>query len=254
MEVHHHAHLASGETHTSRKKWTHYFWEFLMLFLAVFCGFLAEYALEHKIEKDREKQFISSLVDDIKADIIQLNSVIEKRDEKIQRLDSLILLINLPNFATYGSDIYFNAIHTARLVDIKFTANDGTLLQLKNSGGLRLIRNRTVVDSITHYDVSVRNLEELGEQETLISHEYRTFARRIFNSLIFDRMLDENNISHRPAGNPPLLAFSKQDLGDLNFTVYTIKLIVKGMRRDSKKLLQQATNLLATINEKYHLE
>jgi hypothetical protein len=30
------------EGHTSRKKWTHYFWEFLMLFLAVFCGFLAE--------------------------------------------------------------------------------------------------------------------------------------------------------------------------------------------------------------------
>jgi hypothetical protein len=27
-----------------------------MLFLAVFCGFLAEYQLEHKIEKNREKQ------------------------------------------------------------------------------------------------------------------------------------------------------------------------------------------------------
>ena len=58
MEVHHHSHLASGETHTSSppagragKKWTHYFWEFLMLFLAVFCGFLAEYQLEHTIEK-----------------------------------------------------------------------------------------------------------------------------------------------------------------------------------------------------------
>ena len=38
MEVHHHS-------HTSRKKWMHYFWEFLMLFLAVFCGFLAEYQL-----------------------------------------------------------------------------------------------------------------------------------------------------------------------------------------------------------------
>ena len=35
MEVHAH-------THTERKKWTHYLWEFLMLFLAVFCGFLAE--------------------------------------------------------------------------------------------------------------------------------------------------------------------------------------------------------------------
>ncbi len=40
MEVHAH-------THTARKKWTHYFWEFLMLFLAVFCGFLAENQREH---------------------------------------------------------------------------------------------------------------------------------------------------------------------------------------------------------------
>ena len=40
MEVHHHAH------HEGRKSWKSYFWEFLMLFLAVFCGFLAEYQLE----------------------------------------------------------------------------------------------------------------------------------------------------------------------------------------------------------------
>ena len=30
MEVHAH-------THTARKKWSHYLWEFLMLLLAVFC-------------------------------------------------------------------------------------------------------------------------------------------------------------------------------------------------------------------------
>ena len=30
MEVHAH-------THTARKKWTHYFWEFLMLFAVVIC-------------------------------------------------------------------------------------------------------------------------------------------------------------------------------------------------------------------------
>jgi len=247
MEVHHHA-------HTARKKWTHYFWEFLMLFLAVFCGFLAEYTLEHKIEKDRERQFINSFVNDLKADIAQLNSVIERRDEKVQRLDSLVILINSPNFASYGSSIYFNAIHSARLVDIMFTANDGTLLQLKNSGGLRLIRNRTVVDSIAHYDVSVRNLEKLGEQEMQVGEEYRTIAKRIFNSLVFDKMMDGNNISHRLADNPALLAFNKQDLADLNFSVYSIKVVVKGMRRDSRKLLQQATNLLATMNKEYRLE
>ena len=193
-------------------------------------------------------------MNDVKADITQLNSIIEKRDEKMQRLDSLTLLINLPNFEVYGRDIYFNAIHTGRLVDIKFTANDGTLLQLKNSGGLRLIRNRAVVDSIAHYDVSVRNLDELGEQEMQMVHEYRTIAKRVFNSLVFDKMMDGNNISHRLADNPALLAFNKQDLAELNFSVYSIKVVVKGMRRDSRKLLQQATNLLATINKEYHLK
>ena len=66
--------------------------------------------------------------------------------------------------------------------------------------------------------------------------------------------MDGNNISHRLADNPALLAFNKQDLAELNFSVYTIKVVVKGMRRDSRKLLQQATNLLATINKEYHLK
>ena len=61
MEVHAHSHLASGETHTARKKWTHYFWEFLMLFLAVFCGFLAQNQREHMIEGQREKKYAKSL-------------------------------------------------------------------------------------------------------------------------------------------------------------------------------------------------
>jgi len=51
MEVHHHAHHDHG-----KKNWKSYFWEFLMLFLAVFVGFMAEYQLEHKIEKDRKVQ------------------------------------------------------------------------------------------------------------------------------------------------------------------------------------------------------
>ena len=47
MEVHRHA-------HTDRKKWAHYLWEFLMLFLAVFCGFLAE----NQREMMKRKQLI----------------------------------------------------------------------------------------------------------------------------------------------------------------------------------------------------
>ena len=61
MEVHHHS-------HTARKKWTHYFWEFLMLFLAVFCGFLAENKREHIVENHRAKDYAHSLYFDLKDD------------------------------------------------------------------------------------------------------------------------------------------------------------------------------------------
>ncbi len=59
MEVHHHS------NHGGKKNWKSYFWEFLMLFLAVFCGFLAEYQLEHKIERDRAKEYASLLLVDL---------------------------------------------------------------------------------------------------------------------------------------------------------------------------------------------
>lgn len=66
MEVHHHPH------HEGKKNWKSYFWEFLMLFLAVFCGFLAEYQLEHKIESDREKQYVVSMIADINEDAVKI--------------------------------------------------------------------------------------------------------------------------------------------------------------------------------------
>ena len=86
MEVHHHS-------HTNRKKWTHYFWEFLMLFLAVFCGFLAEYQLEHKIEKEREKQFILSMVEDLEMDTTNLHISIESFNRQDKYFDTVFNLL-----------------------------------------------------------------------------------------------------------------------------------------------------------------
>ena len=82
MEVHHHS-------HSERKKWTHYFWEFLMLFLAVFCGFLAENFREHQIEKNRAQQYIRSFYEDLKNDTARLNNLIDFNDEKITALKTM---------------------------------------------------------------------------------------------------------------------------------------------------------------------
>jgi hypothetical protein len=47
-----------------------------MLFLAVFCGFPAEYKLEHTIEHQQEKEYARALYDELYADFIAFSNKI----------------------------------------------------------------------------------------------------------------------------------------------------------------------------------
>ena len=152
MEVHAHA-------HTERKKWTHYFWEFLMLFLAVFCGFLAEYQLEHKIEKDRGLQFMQTMAEDLRSDTAQLNRLINRRKNRIRELDTLFNLIADDTYIKEGKKVY--ELYEFPYWDIlRFFPSDRTMQQLKNGGNLRLIRNKKVSNALIRYDVWIRNRKE----------------------------------------------------------------------------------------------
>ena len=142
MEVHAH-------THTSRKKWTHYLWEFLMLFLAVFCGFMAENFREHQIEHKREKEYITSLIKDVELDTASLRLSSNVRKKYITYFDSLVFLLK-QNDKSKLNDIYLYARFLGRITEFKY--HDRTIQQLKSSGSLRLIRNKKAADSITIYD------------------------------------------------------------------------------------------------------
>ena len=248
MEVHQH-------THTPRKKWTHYFWEFLMLFLAVFCGFLAEYQLEHKIEKDREKQFVRSLINDIRIDTARLNTIIGIRNQRIIWLDSLASIMNSKDPGGFPTrDIYYYAMFVSRNISLRFIPNDGTIQQLKNSGGLRLIQDRNVVDIISGYDTGVRNVVRLGEVEESVIQDYRTIAHKFFDGMVFNSMLDVNNLPRKPQGNPALYSFTETDLHELNYKLYIIMANNRAIRRELRRVLTQAENLLVLLKTEYHLK
>ena len=65
MEVHHHPHV-------EKKNFKEYFLEFVMIFLAVTLGFIAENVREDMTEHQRAKTFAVSMIQDIKADTMQL--------------------------------------------------------------------------------------------------------------------------------------------------------------------------------------
>ena len=50
-----------------------------MLFLAVFCGFLAEYQLDHTIEGETEKEYIESMIADLREDSAKISSSLDRK-------------------------------------------------------------------------------------------------------------------------------------------------------------------------------
>src|SRR4029079_117619 len=89
MEVHHHTHTERPPAGRAGKKFTHYLWEFLMLFLAVFAGFLAENQREHIVEHRRAKTYASNLYKELKKDTAELNEITKWTQRLIHYFDSL---------------------------------------------------------------------------------------------------------------------------------------------------------------------
>src|ERR1044071_7640980 len=146
MEVHHHA-------HTARKKWTHYFWEFLMLFLAVFCGFLAEYQLEHKIEKDRETILAQALFEDLKKDTSALHIAISFSNSKLRACDSVLEMLHQPRNNWNDTSFYKN--YAYNMIAYPFMPTNGTYEQMKTSGSLRYFK-QSLVNQMNAYDVQLK--------------------------------------------------------------------------------------------------
>ena len=244
MEVHAHS-------HTAGKKWTHYLWEFLMLFLAVFCGFLAENIREHKIENEREKQYMKSLIIDIHDDISFVTDQQNLFDKKQSMLDSLINILNTAPSPVNTNDLYYYARLATK--NELFPANSRTIDQMKNAGGFRLIKNDRVVNSIMSYYSLLPQIQALEEIETGEDNEYRKIAVQIFNAVIFNQINSTTKVK-RPVNNPPLRTVDKKLWGDLSGWVHYIKNTRIGLHEYKKQILEKGEKLIQLIQNEYHLK
>ena len=246
MEVHAH-------THTARKKWSHYFWEFLMLFLAVFCGFMAEYQLEHQIEKDREKQYIKSMLEDLREDTLVLADNVNEFNEHLRRNDTLIRLLNSPGIKDHGSDLYYLGRRASR--SVRLAIHDATIQQLKNSGGMRLIRNQKVSKAVIEYYnrlVFIDYLQAIAFNE---ADEYRKMAIDVFHPVLFNDIVNvADNSVMRPSGNPVLLTYEPKTLIRLSGMVSYIRNTKLGLPKAETEMKDAAKELIELINNEYHLK
>ena len=261
MEVHAH-------THTPRKKWTHYFWEFLMLFLAVFCGFLAEYQLEHTIEHQREKQYAKELYAELFADSVAVADKIKLRLEKEKDMDYLSSYLRDSSLTTLPREFYPAYTTVMYLANTyAFEPKDGILSQLKSSGSLRYFKSSPLQKLFGDIGVSINNVRYRNEQE------YQYFASPIkpfilkhydFSWLNELRKQDENGtginlVNHYRKSNitieAAILNLSSFDRGEAsNMILFYKQMLVSTRTLQMNDYITVNRKLLQELRQNYKLK
>ena len=122
-----------------------------MLFLAVFCGFLAENLREHNVEKRKEKHNVETLVDDMIKDSVNLHNIIHVyMPEHNAWVDSAEYYIN--SLPLKGNERKITKVLINSTNWNLYSPPEVALNILKNSGSFNLIENKKVKDEIIKYN------------------------------------------------------------------------------------------------------
>lgn len=219
-----------------------------MLFLAVFFGFLAEYQLEHKIERDREKQYMKSLIVDLRSDTSHINGVINLFSLRIRMEDSLKEALLKPGVINDGSIAYRYIGYP--LTGSVFERSEGTINQLKNAGGWRLLHSTEVINKLNAYDEAYRRSEVVNQLVREHYLQYVEILYRVANA----ELIDEPFKSHRSVksrtvykwntDNPRELKSLYNAVTHLQYVTNSYVLILNGLHK-------RAMDLMQFLEEKY---
>lgn len=235
------------------KNWKNYFLEFFMLFLAVTLGFLADNYRESLSENVIEKEYIKSLIEDLKNDQQLIEQHISHIKTSELMLDSLVDILNSPKTINqHAGQLYYLSRLGPRLKP--FATSNKTYDQLKNSGNFRLIKKFNVSNKIVaYYDKfpQLRLLERINDDEF---SDFKRIASKIFDPAVFIRMKGPNNLVKRLNDNPPLRNADNELLQELSiFSIY-LSSTKGGLLSVDYELKAMGDELIQTLQKEYNLE
>ena len=237
MEVHHHPEVG-------RKSFKEYFLEGLMIFLAVTMGFFAESLRENINNREKEKSYVVSLINNLEQDTVNMNSTIRENMNKMRGLDTLLSLaandLTKPSdrevlYEGFGQYISYYSI---------FASNDATMMQLKNSGGLQYIRRDHIADSIAAYDQRMR---DVAGAETPYSKAINDAVGATEEILIMAG-------GARTSEQFPLLSKDPAKINIFFNKVYLEKGWTENYIYNLKRLMPHTTRLIALLKKEYDIE
>ena len=254
MEVHHHS-------HTERKKWTHYLWEFLMLFLAVFFGFLAENQREHIVERHRAVDYARALIRDLKTDTANINKWEKYYGLFISTMDSLIdmSIHNRINSSNSGKFAWY-CRHSLWHIPVPWQRT--TLEQIKNSGNIRYFKNYQLQELIANYNTEIEGFVQVFLLENPSSDKARDLTNQILDpktNYEYSKIGLTALSSYRPSyidslTSRPVSLANKEELVNqlVNMAIYRRRNYLP-IQEQVQEIKILATNLIKELEKTYNL-
>lgn len=244
MEIHHQT--KNPESH-KENKWSHRFWEFFMLFLAITLGFFVDNQREHYVEHRREIKYMKMLIDDLSADKKEIERVDISRKKREILLDSLFQLLSGNPGAANIPEIYRLTLNTDGYES--FLRNDRTIQEMKSSGGMRTVLNKTVSGAIMEYDNFIT---------AEVDWNNKTEAARIdYYKQIRFQLLNAKNLNDAANGKSGskliLMPAGAAVINSINGALFQVKRISETCRESGKIASEKAETLMALIQKEYHL-
>ena len=258
MEVHHHAHDPAAPHH--KKNWKSYFWEFLMLFLAVSLGAYVENTRESMLHKKEMKTQLNSMLSDLQSDITLFDSVTDRNSYGALMADSLVEMLH--SDITNTPEIYFAARTVTANLGYYYT-NSKSFDQLKTAGLLRYIKNKELLDSIGTYYASFQWLSNQIDLLRLKMDEIHKGNTRLFDSYVFQQMTmnikiiansgfsGQRTTITKPLSKPLLLSADVKDINTVSLNYHYYSSTIKFYVRNAIALQNRAKRLIEIIEKEY---
>lgn len=240
-------------SHAKEKHFKHYLFEFIMLFLAVFLGFVAENIREGVVESHREREYLISMVNDLKTDTAKLRKNIAEFQQRIIEQDTLKKTYHLLTNG-FNASFYHNLNSLTSYPDFIYT--DGTIQQLKNSGGFRLIRKSKTVDSIMVYDAQVKkaliNESILG----VLANNMDGYRTEMFYQQGYDEAIasGKTRLQMQEEKMNFLLSHDKIVLTKYYNKMRSYRWLTLIIKENMEDLKKTATRLIHFLQKEYHIE
>lgn len=251
MEVHHsHSH--------GKKSWKDYITEFIMIFLAVTAGFFAETLREHIGDSKKEKEYMVSMLADLREDTAQITEVTHGLFKNIRGQDSLILLLKdfHPTDSLNQLAYRYYLRYTIAVPQVFF--NEGTITQLNSSGNMRLVGDHKIADSIADYSNYVKFAKA---QSGYYNDQFKKcfdYSTNLFDFTVARNPLREDmtrtitgrlNLDHLS-----LLTHDSLQLKKYCNELTMLQSIINGYVINLYYTKMRATNLAALLRKKYKIE